>query len=156
MAKTNAMRILDRLKISYEIKTYTVEESNLSAEHVADLINMPAEQVFKTLVARTGKRDIALACIPGDSELNTKTLGAVAGGKKADLVALKEVQSLTGYIRGGVSPLGTKKPLPVYLDQSAQQWPIISISAGQRGTQIIIAPNDLIHATQAILCDITK
>lgn len=156
MAKTNAMRILDRLKISYEIKTYEVDESNLSAEHVADLIAMSAEQVFKTLVARMGKRDIVLACIPGNSELNTKTLGAAAGGKKADLVALKEIQALTGYIRGGVSPLGTKKPLPIFLDQSVQQWPTISISAGQRGTQIIIAPNDLIKATQATLCDITK
>ncbi|MFT5367309.1 MAG: Cys-tRNA(Pro)/Cys-tRNA(Cys) deacylase [Candidatus Latescibacterota bacterium] len=156
MAKTNAARILDRLKITYETKTYTVEESDLSAEHVADLLNMPAEQVFKTLVARTDKRDIVLACVPGNSELNTKALGAAAGGKRADLVALKEVQSLTGYIRGGVSPLGTKKPLPVYIDQSAQQWPIISISAGQRGTQILIDPNNLIIATHAILCHITK
>jgi Cys-tRNA(Pro)/Cys-tRNA(Cys) deacylase len=156
VTKTNAARILDRLKITYEIKTYIVDESDLSAEHVANLIQMPTQQVFKTLVARTDKRDIVLACVPGHLELNTKALGAAAGGKRADLVALKEVQSLTGYIRGGVSPLGTKKPLPVYLDQSAHQWPHISISAGQRGIQIIVAPHDLIKATNATMCDITK
>ncbi len=156
MTKTNAIRILDRLKINYEIKTYTVDESDLSAEHVAHLIQMPPQQVFKTLVARTDKRDIILACVPGHLELDLKALGAAAGGKKADLVALKEIQTLTGYIRGGVSPLGTKKPLPVYIDQSAQQWPHISISAGQRGIQIITNPNDLIKATTATVCDISK
>lgn len=156
MAKTNAARILDRLKITYEIKTYTVDESDLSAEHVAHLIETPLEQVFKTLVARTDKREVILACVPGHAELNPKTLGAAAKAKKADLVPLKDVQNLTGYIRGGVSPLGTKKPLPIYLDQSAQQWPIISISAGQRGIQILLAPDDLIKATNATLCHITK
>ena len=156
MAKTNAMRILDRLKITYQIKTYTVDESNLSADHVAHLIDMPLEQVFKTLVAQTDKKEVVLACVPSHLELNLKALGATAKAKRSELVALKDVQPLTGYIRGGVSPLGTKKPLPVYLDQSAQQWPIISISAGQRGTQILIAPNDLIKATQATVCTITK
>ena len=156
MAKTNAARILDRLHITYMIKTYPVDKSNLSAEHVAQLLDMPAEQVFKTLVARTDKRAIVLACIPGNSELDLKALGAGAGGKRAELVALKEVQLLTGYIRGGVSPLGTKKPLPVYIDQSAKQWSTLSNSAGQRGTQILIAPDDLCRAANAILCNIVK
>lgn len=156
MAKTNAARILDRLKIAYQIKTYPVDESDLSAEHVAHLIDMPLEQVFKTLVARTDKREVVLACVPGHLELNPKKLGAAAGAKRSELVALKDVQTLTGYIRGGVSPLGTKKTLSVYLDQSVQQWPTISISAGQRGTQIFIAPIDLINATHATVCNITK
>lgn len=156
MAKTNAARILDRHKIAYKIKTYTVDESDLSAEHVAALIDMPLEQVFKTLVARTDKREVILACIPGQAELSPKALGAVAQTKKADLVPLKEVLNLTGYIRGGVSPLGTKKPLPVYLDHSATQWPTISISAGQRGIQILLSPHDLVKATNATLCHITK
>lgn len=156
MAKTNAARILDRLKIPYTTKTYAVDASDLSAAHVAHQIDMPLEQVFKTLVARTGPRETVLACIPGHATLSPKALGTAAGGKKADLVPLKEVQALTGYIRGGVSPLGTKKPLPVFLDQSAQEWPVISISAGQRGTQIVVAPNDLIKATQATLCLITQ
>ena len=156
MAKTNAARILDRLHITYVIKTYAVDESNLSAEHVAKFLDMPAEQVFKTLVARTDKRVIVLACVPGNSELDLKALGAAAGGKRAELVALKEVQLLTGYIRGGVSPLGTKEPLPVYIDQSAKQWSTLSISAGQRGTQILIAPDDLCLAANAIICNLVK
>ncbi|MDA0711931.1 MAG: Cys-tRNA(Pro) deacylase [bacterium] len=156
MTKTNAARILDRLKISYELKTYAVDESDLTAGHVADLIGLPTRQVFKTLVARTDQRDIVLGCIPGDSELDTKSLGGFCGGKRADLVHVKEVQALTGYIRGGVSPLGSRKPLPVYLDQSARLWDIISISAGQRGIQILLAPADLIMATGAIACEITR
>ncbi len=156
MNKTNAMRILDRFQIVYEVRTYKVEESDLSAEHVADQIGLPAEQVFKTLVARTDQREVVLACVPGNSELDVKKLGATAGGKRADLVPLKEVHELTGYIRGGVSPLGAHKDFRVFLDETAVLWDVMSISAGQRGIQILLAPDDLIRATHAVVCEICK
>lgn len=156
MTKTNAARILDRLGIAYEMRSYEVDETDLSAGHVAGLIGMPAEQVFKTLVARTDRREVVLACVPGASELDGKALGAAAGAKRTDLVPVKEVQSLTGYIRGGVSPLGARKTYRVFLDRSAMQWEAISVSAGQRGLQLIIAPGDLVRAAQAIMCDIAR
>lgn len=156
MTKTNAARILDRLKIAYEVRMYVVDEADLSAGHVAELIGLPAAQVFKTLVARTDRREVVMACVPGAAELDGKALGAAAGAKRADLVPVKEVQGLTGYVRGGVSPLGARKTYRVFLDQSALQWDAISISAGQRGLQLIIAPGDLARATQAIMCDIAR
>ena len=156
MNKTNAMRLLERLNIVYDVRTYVVDESDLSAEHVAQQIGLPIEQVFKTLVARTNNRDVVLACVPGSGELDLKALGVVAKAKKAELVALKEVQKLTGYVRGGVSPLGTRKPLPVFLDHSAHLWDTISISAGQRGLQVLIKPADLVQAVQASVCELVR
>lgn len=144
--KTNAARILDKMGISYRLSEYEVDESDLSAENVADKIGMPPEQVFKTLVARGDKTGILLACIPGSAELDLKALAAASGNKKVDMVPLKEVQPLTGYIRGGVSPVGTKKPYPVYLDASVTAWTAIAVSAGIRGCQLLIAPADLIRA----------
>lgn len=147
--KTNAARILDGLHIEYTIREYEVDENDLSAENVAAKVGMPPAQVFKTLVARGDKTGILLVCIPGNAELDLKALAAFSSNKKVEMVPLKEVQPLTGYIRGGVSPIGTKKRYPVYLDASISDWPVISLSAGARGYQLLLAPDDLIRAVNA-------
>jgi Cys-tRNA(Pro)/Cys-tRNA(Cys) deacylase len=154
LKKTNAARILDNLKISYKLSEYKVEESDLSAESVARKIGMPAKQVFKTLVARGDKTGVLMACIPGSAELNLKALAQESANKKVEMVHLKEVLGLTGYIRGGVSPLGAKKRYPVFLDESCLEWPTIAISAGIRGCQIVVNPNDLAGVVEAKLCSI--
>lgn len=147
--KTNAARKLDELKINYRILEYTVDEEHLDAVHVAAEVGMPPNQVFKTLCVRGDKNGVMFAVIPGDGELDLKALARVSGNKRAELVALKEVLPLTGYIRGGCSPLGAKKNYPVYMDQTSNDWDEIAISAGQRGMQIIAAPQDLQKATNA-------
>jgi Cys-tRNA(Pro)/Cys-tRNA(Cys) deacylase len=149
MSKTNAARILDRAGIHYDLREYTVDESDLSAPHVAAAIAMPPEQVFKTLVVRGDRTGVLLAAIPASSELDLKALAAASGNKKVELVAVKEVLGLTGYIRGGVSPLGTKKPYPLYLDETVDLWDVISVSAGLRGCQLLLAPGDLVRVTEA-------
>lgn len=154
--KTNAARTLDRLGIPYDIRTYEVDEAHLGAEIAARKLGLPPEQVFKTLVARTGRRDVVLACIPGNAELDLKALGAAAGGKKAELVALKEVQPLTGYVRGGVSPIGARRSYPLFLDRTSEAFPTISVSAGLRGVQMLVAPADLARAVNATVCDICR
>ena len=154
--KTNAARILDGLGIAYELKEYSVDLNDLSAVHVAASVGMPVEMVFKTLVARGDKNGVLMACIPGDAELDLKALAAVSGNKKVEMVHLKEVQGLTGYIRGGCSPLGAKKEYPVYLDESARQWETIAVSAGKRGEQILLAPMDLVQAVRAVTAALTK
>jgi len=151
MAKTNAVRLLDGAGIHYELREYTVDENDLSAPHVAEAIGMPPEQVFKTLVARGDRTGVLMACIPGSMELDLKALAAASGNKKVELVAVKEVLGLTGYIRGGVSPLGTKKPYPLFLDETVELWEAIAVSAGIRGTQMLLAPADLIRVTEATL-----
>jgi Cys-tRNA(Pro)/Cys-tRNA(Cys) deacylase len=148
MKKTNAARILDGLKVDYKLCEYEVDESDLSAESVAKKVNLPLEQVFKTLVARGDKTGVLLACIPGGMELDLKAIAEISGNKKVEMVPLKEVQPLTGYIRGGVSPIGTKKDFPFYLDERAIQFPFISISAGIRGCQIFIEPGSLLKVLQ--------
>ena len=147
--KTNAARKLDELKIEYRIMEYAVDEEHLDSIHVAQEVGMPASQVFKTLCVRGDKNGVMFAVIPGDGELDLKALAKVSGNKRAELVALKEVLPLTGYIRGGCSPLGAKKNYPVYMDASCNNWPEIAISAGQRGMQIVAAPADLQRATKA-------
>lgn len=154
--KTNAARILDSLKIEYELSEYKVDETDLSAQNVADKIGMPHDQVFKTLVAKGDKTGVVMACIPGAAELDLKALAAASGNKKVEMVPLKEVQPLTGYVRGGVSPLGPKKRYPVFLDESACSWPAIAVSAGIRGCQIVVAPDKLVQATNAKLCTIAR
>lgn len=155
-SKTNAARILDREGIHYELRTYEVDESDLSAPHVAEAIGMPPEQVFKTLVARGDREGVLLAAIPANTELDLKALAAASGNRKVDLVPLKEVLGLTGYIRGGVSPIGTRKPYPFFLDETAELWDVISVSAGVRGGQILLAPLDLTRVTAAHQCSIAK
>ena len=154
MKKTNAARYLDSLKIEYRLSEYEVDESDLSAESVAREVSLPLEQVFKTLVVRGDKTGILLACIPGGVELDLKAMAEVSGNKKVEMVSLKEVQPLTGYVRGGVSPIGTKKRYPLYLDESSMKFPFISISAGIRGCQIFIDPKSLTKILQAKLTKI--
>jgi Cys-tRNA(Pro)/Cys-tRNA(Cys) deacylase len=156
MKKTNAARYLDGLKIDYELREYQVDESDLSAESVAKKVGLPPEQVFKTLVVRGEKTGILMACIPGNTELDLKAMATVSGNKKAEMVHVREIQQLTGYIRGGVSPIGTKKRYPIFLDESAMRLSLISISAGARGSQIFISPSDLMKALEITLCKIAR
>jgi Cys-tRNA(Pro)/Cys-tRNA(Cys) deacylase len=154
--KTNAARILDRLNIRYEIREYEVDESDLSAESVARKVNLPIGQVFKTLVARGDRTGVFLACIPGGKELDLKEMAEASGNKKVEMVPVKEVLPLTGYIRGGVSPIGTRKHYPTYLDKSALKYPFISISAGARGSQLLVDPRSLASVLEAKLVPISK
>jgi Cys-tRNA(Pro)/Cys-tRNA(Cys) deacylase len=156
MKKTNAARFLDSLKMEYKLCEYEIDESDLSAESVAKKVGLPPEKVFKTLVAHGDKTGVLMACIPGDTELDLKAIAATSGNKKVEMVHVKEIQQLTGYIRGGVSPIGTKKHYPVFLDESAIKFPFISISAGTRGSQIFISPGDLIKALDIKLCKIAR
>ena len=142
--KTNAMRLLDKNKVVYRVIEYEVNEDNLNATHVAGSVGLPTGQVFKTLVARGDKTDIIVAVIPGDKELDLKALAKVSGNKSVAMLALKEVLPVTGYIRGGVSPLGMKKLYPTYIDEKAKVWVEISISSGLRGYQIVLAPSALV------------
>ncbi len=146
MKKTNAVRHLDTLKIKYQLLEYEVDENDLSAETVAGKIGLQLEKVFKTLVVRGDKTGVIMACIPSIGELDLKALASASGNKKVEMVPLKEILPLTGYIRGGVSPIGAKKAYLVYLDKSALEHDSISISAGVRGCQIFINPLDLMKA----------
>jgi len=150
-SKTNAARLLDQLGIDYELCSYAVDPDHLAAEFVAAKIGLPPEQVFKTLVVRGDKTGILLAVIPGNMSLNLKALARLSHNRKAETVPLKEVQSLTGYIRGGVTALSCKKPYPVYVDEWIALFEIISISAGQRGLQLLLAPQDYISAVGGIV-----
>jgi Cys-tRNA(Pro)/Cys-tRNA(Cys) deacylase len=154
--KTNAARLLDSLGIKYELREYEVDPEDLAAESVAAKIRMPPEQVFKTLVARGDRNGPCFAVIPGNYELDLKALARGTGDRKIELAALKEVQPLTAYIRGGVTAMGARKDFPVYLDETAILWDVISISAGVRGTQIIIAPDDYVRATSATVAEIAR
>ncbi len=145
-AKTNAVRLLEQLGIPHELRAYEVDPEDLAAETVAAKIGMPPEQVFKTLVARGDRNGVVLAVIPGNSLLDRKALAARTGDRQIDTVPLAEVQPLTGYIRGGVTALGCKKAYPVWVDETAQLWDMISISAGQRGLQVLVAPDDYLRA----------
>jgi Cys-tRNA(Pro)/Cys-tRNA(Cys) deacylase len=154
--KTNAVRLLDELGVAYHLREYDVDPDDLSAETVAEKIGFPPEQVFKTLVVGGERNGICLAVVPGDQELDLKALATLAGERRMDLVPLKEVQPLTGYIRGGVTALAAKKDFPVYLDETAILFDVISISAGARGTQILLAPDDYIRIVKATLGEIAK
>jgi len=154
--KTNAARLLDQLKIPYELRAYEVDPNDLTAISVAHKIGLPPEQVFKTLVTVTADREHFFAIIPGDSELDLKKLASAAGTRKAELASLKEVEPLTGYIRGGVTVLAAKKPFRPFADESIELFDIISISAGQRGLQLLLKPADYLRATDATLADLTK
>ena len=152
--KTNAARALDTLGVPYRIQEYPVDEAHLDAIHVAQEVGMPPEQVFKTLCVRGDKTGVVFAVIPGNGELDLKKLARVSGNKRAELVPLKELLPLTGYIRGGCSPLGAKKNYPVFMDETAQLFDEVAVSAGQRGMQLIAAPDDLVRATRATLADL--
>ena len=154
LKKTNAARILDNLGIDYEIKTYEVDEEDLSAVHVAETAGLNIDTVFKTLVARGDKTGVIMAVIGGGEELNLKSLAKASGNKSVEMIAMKELLPLTGYVRGGCSPLGAKKNYPVFLDSKATLQEKISVSAGMRGMQLILSPQDLIKATNATVADL--
>jgi len=156
IAKTNAVRLLERLGVPFELRSYDVDPDDLAAETVARKVGMPPEQVFKTLVARGDKQGVCLAVVPGNCELDLKALAKATGDKRIDTVPLKEVEPLTGYIRGGVTAVACKKDYPVYVDETAQLFDVISISAGVRGLQILLAPDDYILVTKAKLAPIAK
>ncbi len=152
--KTNGARFLESLGIAFEIREYEVDPDDLSAIAVAKKIGMPAEQVFKTLLVTggtgPGRSNYRFAVIPGDAELDFKKLARAAGLRKVEMAPLKDVQPLTGYIRGGVTLFGARKPYPVYLDETAILFDKISVSAGARGTQLILSPDDYLRAAQAM------
>jgi Cys-tRNA(Pro)/Cys-tRNA(Cys) deacylase len=154
--KTNAIRLLDKLGIAYELRHYEVDPEHLEAEVVAQKIGLPCEQVFKTLVARGDVNGVCFGVIPGDMHLDGKALARLSGDRRVDVVALKEVQPLTGYIRGGVTALAAKRDYPVYVDETIELFDRIAVSAGVRGTQIVLAPADYLRATGATAGPISK
>jgi Cys-tRNA(Pro)/Cys-tRNA(Cys) deacylase len=154
--KTNAVRLLEERGIAHELREYEVDPEDLRAELVAAKIGMPADQVFKTLVVKGDRNGVCFAVVPGDAELDPKKLAKLTGDRKTELAPLKDVQPLTGYIRGGVTAMAAKKNYPVFLDETAILHEVISVSAGVRGTQILLAPEDYIEVTAATLGDITR
>jgi Cys-tRNA(Pro)/Cys-tRNA(Cys) deacylase len=160
--KTNAARLLDSLGIVYEVRAYEVDPDDLCAISVARKIGLPAEQVFKTLLTRAnplpGQRETPhfFAVIPGDMELDLKKLAQAATVKKVELASLKEVEPLTGYVRGGVTVMAARTAFPAYADETIELHEVVSVSAGTRGTQLVLAPADYLRATGAMLADLTK
>jgi Cys-tRNA(Pro)/Cys-tRNA(Cys) deacylase len=159
--KTNGARFLEALSIPFELREYEVDENDLSAIAVAKKIGMPAEQVFKTLLTTDSHLDFAFAVVSGDAELDFKKLARAAGWRKAEMAPLKDVQPLTGYIRGGVTIFGARKPYPVFVDETAILFDKISVSAGTRGTQLILTPDDYLRAAAVLdaparTADLTK
>lgn len=154
--KTNAARLLDQQKIAYTLLEYEVDPDDLAAERAAEKLGLPTEQVFKTLVVRGDRNGVCLAVIPASAELDLKALAKATGDRKVDTVPLKDVQPLTGYIRGGVTALGCKKPYPVYLDESAMTFEKIAVSAGKRGNMLLLAPTDYCQAVSATLTPLQK
>jgi Cys-tRNA(Pro)/Cys-tRNA(Cys) deacylase len=156
VVKTNAVRVLDRLGIKYELRDYEVDPDDLSAESVAAKIGLPPEQLFKTLAVRGDRNGIFLAVISANEELDFKALAHQTGDRKIDMVPLKEVQAATGYIRGGVTALACKKDYPVYVDELVEICDVVSVSAGMRGLQVLLAPEDYIRAVKARVAAIAK
>jgi Cys-tRNA(Pro)/Cys-tRNA(Cys) deacylase len=156
MSKTNACRILDSLGIRYELREYAIDPEDLSAENVAAKVGLPPAQVFKTLAVRGDRNGVSAAVIPGNYELDFKALARLTGDRRMEMLPLKEVQSVTGYIRGGVTALGMKKDYPVFADETMELWDSVSVSAGQRGLQIVIAPADYLRATAATVGEISR
>lgn len=154
--KTNAARILDGFGISYRLQEYEVDPEDLRATTVAAKIGMPPEQVFKTLLCSVGGNDYVFAVVPGDAELDLKKLARAAGVRKTEMASLKDVQPLTGYIRGGVTVFGAKKAYPAFADETIELFDEISVSAGHRGVQIVLSPADYLRATGATVADLTK
>lgn len=146
--KTNAARLLDTLGIAYSLREYDVDPEDLSAETVAAKVGMPPEQVFKTLVARGDRTGVLMAVVPGNGELDLKALARLTGDRKVDTVPLKELQPLTGYIRGGVTAIGGKRDYPVFVDETMELFDVVAVSAGVRGTQILLAPADYLRVTK--------
>jgi Cys-tRNA(Pro)/Cys-tRNA(Cys) deacylase len=155
MKKNNVLRILDGADIRYTVKEYPVDETDLSALHAAEKLGMPPEQVFKTLVLQGGSGAYWVCCIPAGEDLDLKKTARAAGEKSAALIPLKDLEPLTGYIRGGCSPIGMKKKFPTLIDETAELFETIGVSAGVRGAQIILRPEDLVRFTGALTADLT-
>ena len=153
--KTNAARILDGLGIRYELRTYDVDPEDLSAETVARKVGLPLDQVWKTLVARGDRTGVLLAVLPGSTQLDLKALARLSGDRRVETVPLKEVQPLTGYIRGGVTALACKRPYPVFVDETIELFDVVSVSAGMRGMQILLAPADYLRAVNGTVGPLT-
>jgi Cys-tRNA(Pro)/Cys-tRNA(Cys) deacylase len=151
MTKTNAMRLLDANEIAYQVREYEVDPEDLSAETVARKIDLPIEQVFKTLLARGDRSGLCFAVIPGNTELDLKALAKATGDRKVDLVPVRDLLPLTGYIRGGCTVLGAKKEYPVFVDETVELFDVVSVSAGQRGVQVLVSPADYLRVTGAAL-----
>jgi Cys-tRNA(Pro)/Cys-tRNA(Cys) deacylase len=156
MSKTNACRILDSLGIQYEMHEYEVDPDDLSAENVTAKVGFPPEQVFKTLAVKGDRHGVAVAVIPGNYELDFKALAQLTGDRKVEMLPLKEVPSVTGYIRGGVTAIGMKKDYPAFADESMESWDTVCVSAGLRGLQIVLAPTDYLRATAATVGKIAR
>ncbi len=152
--KTNAARQLDQLKIAYELIPYEVDENNLGADHIASQLGLPIAQLLKTLVLRGDKTGLFVCVIPGAEEVDLKKAAKVTGNKKVEMIHVKELLPLTGYIRGGCSPIGMKKPLPTWFHQTLTDYDTVYCSAGQRGLQFHIAPQDLLRAAHGTLADL--
>ena len=156
MIRTNVMRLLDQAKIAYRAAEYAFDENDLNGMHAAEGIGMPPEQICKTLVAHADKGGYVVFCIPVCCELDLKKAAQAAGEKKIELIHVKDLLSVTGYIRGGCSPIGMKKRFPTYIDETAILYDEIGVSAGCRGCQILLRPDDLIQYAQLTLCDLTQ
>jgi Cys-tRNA(Pro)/Cys-tRNA(Cys) deacylase len=156
MHKTNAARALDGLGIPYELRAYEVDLDDLSAPSVAKKIGLPVEQVFKTLLVKSAEGEHLFGVVPGDAELDLKKLAAVAGTKKLEMAALKDVEPLTGYVRGGVTVLAAKKAFRAFVDETMELWDVVSVSAGMRGLQLVMDPANYLRATGAEVADLTK
>ncbi|MGA8154312.1 MAG: Cys-tRNA(Pro) deacylase [Terriglobales bacterium] len=154
--KTNAVRLLDQLGIPYQVREYEVDPDDLAAETVAAKIGLPPEQVFKTLVASGDRNGICLAVVPGNTELDLKALATISANRKIQLVPVKELQSLTGYVRGGVTVLAAKKDYPVFVDETVELFDQISVSAGIRGLQILLAPADYLKVTKGKIAPLSR
>ena len=154
MKRTKAIEILDKARVRYELKAFAAVE--LSAEEVAAKLSLPLAAVYKTLVAQSDRGETVMALIPGERELSLKKLAAALGARKAQLVKVQDLQRLTGYLKGGCSPLGSKKSMPVLVDHTALSQPFISVSAGLRGLQILLAPTDLVAVAGARVDDLAE
>ena len=154
--KTNAARMLDSLAIPYEVREYEVDEDDLSAESVARKVGLPEEQVFKTLVVRGDRNGVLFAVVPGNQQLDLKALARVSGDRKIEPVPLKEVQPLTGYLRGGVTAFAARKSYPLFADETIELFDVVSVSAGMRGAQLLLSPADYLRATSATVGAIAK
>jgi len=154
--KTNAVRLLEEMGVAHELREYEVDPDDLTAETVAAKIGLPAEQVFKTLVARGDRLGVCFAVVPGNARLDLKALAKLSGDRKLETVPLKEVQPLTGYVRGGVTALAGKKDYPVFVDETVELFDVISVSAGARGIQILLAPADYLRAVRGTVGAIAK
>ena len=154
--KTNAARILDQLNIDYELREYEVDENDLSAEHVAESLGISAENLYKTLVLKGSQEPYFVALIPGDAHLDLKKVAKASGNKNCELLPLKDLTKITGYIRGGCSPIGMKKDFPTYIEEIATLQEKVIISAGKRGFQLVLSPEDLQKSTNAVFVDLVQ